>query len=241
VFSATKSFTSTLVGIAQDDSDLKITDKASTWIPQWQGTASDAVTIRNLLSMDSGRAWSFQSDYVGLLQAADRTAFAISLGQSAPPATTWIYNNAAVQTLEQGLQGATGSNVAAFATQRLFKPLNMTHTTMGVDKAGNARMFEGIKSTCRDMARFGVLMLNKRKWGKERIASSSWVKQASGTTSTKLNAGYGYLWWLNHKGTLRLHSRPRASPAPGTRPPSPAASCRTRRTTSIGRSGSASS
>jgi hypothetical protein len=51
VFSATKSFTSTLVGIAQDDGDLHAGDKASTWIPEWQGTASGAVTVRDLLSM----------------------------------------------------------------------------------------------------------------------------------------------------------------------------------------------
>ena len=38
VFSATKSFASTLVGIAQDDGDLRIGESASRWIPQWKGT-----------------------------------------------------------------------------------------------------------------------------------------------------------------------------------------------------------
>jgi len=113
VFSATKSVASTLVGIARDDGDLRIGDAAATWIPQWRGTPSAAVTVRDLLSMDSGREWSALTDYLGLLPAPDRTAFAIGLSQAAAPGTVWAYNNAAVQTLERVLAGATGEGVAA--------------------------------------------------------------------------------------------------------------------------------
>jgi CubicO group peptidase (beta-lactamase class C family) len=52
------------------------------------------------------------------------------------------------------------------------------------------------------MARFGVLMLDRGLWGGKRIVSRSWVEQATGMSSSKLNAGYGYLWWLNHKGVI---------------------------------------
>src|SRR5689334_20517394 len=58
VFSVTKSVTSTLVGLAQADGDLSIDDPASTWIEQWRGTPSEAVTVRHLLSGVSGRFWS---------------------------------------------------------------------------------------------------------------------------------------------------------------------------------------
>jgi CubicO group peptidase (beta-lactamase class C family) len=202
VFSATKSLASTLVGIAQDDGDLSIGDRASKWIPEWTASPSSTVTVRDLLSMDSGRHWSAFSDYVRLLAARDRTAFAIGLDQSAPPGQVWAYNNSAVQTLDRVLQEATHENVVTFAQRRLFKPLGMTRTTMTTDAAGNAQMFEGIRSTCRDMARFGVLMLNQGLWNGRRIVSSSWVKQATARSSSELNAGYGYLWWLNHEGVI---------------------------------------
>jgi CubicO group peptidase (beta-lactamase class C family) len=202
VFSATKSLASTLVGIAQDDGELSIGDSASKWIPQWRGTPSAAVTVRDLLSMDSGRDWSPFTDYVRLLAARDRTTFAIGLGQQAAPGAVWAYNNSAVQTLDRVLREATHEDVVTFAEQRLFGPLGMTRTTMATDRAGNAQMFEGIHSTCRDMARFGVLMLNRGLWGGKRIVSSSWVEQATGPSSTRLNAAYGYLWWLNHEGVL---------------------------------------
>ena len=61
VFSVTKSVSSTLVGIAQDDGDLRSTDSSSKWIPQWRSTPADAVTVRDVLSNDSGRQWSLAS------------------------------------------------------------------------------------------------------------------------------------------------------------------------------------
>jgi CubicO group peptidase (beta-lactamase class C family) len=202
VFSATKSVASTLIGIAQDDGDLRVTDSASKWIPQWRGTPAAAVTLRNLLSMDSGRQWSVLTDYVRLLGARDRTSFAIGLRQTAAPGKLWAYNNSAVQTLDRVLQKATGENVTTFAARRLFAPLGMTHTALATDAAGNAQMFEGIRSSCRDMARFGVLMLNQGRWGNRQIVSVNWVKAATGRSSTKLNAAYGYLWWLNRPGVM---------------------------------------
>ena len=78
----------------------------------------------------------------------------------------------------------------------------MTHTALATDDAGNAQLFEGMRSTCRDMARFGVLMLNHGRWGGRQIVSSAWVARATGPPSTRLNAGYGYLWWLNHEGVI---------------------------------------
>jgi CubicO group peptidase (beta-lactamase class C family) len=51
-----------------------------------------------------------------------------------------------------------GQDVRAFANRRLFGPLGMTAMT---DRAGNAQTFMGVQSSCRDMARVGVLMLNR--------------------------------------------------------------------------------
>lgn len=202
VFSMTKSVASTLIGIAQDDGDLKISDRASKWITEWRGTSSEDVTVRDLLSNDSGREWSLAIDYVQMLGAADRTAFAVGLQQASPPGTVWAYNNSAIQTLARVLQGATGQDPVEFAQKRLFGPLGMTHTKMTRDRSGTAQMFEGVDSTCQDMARFGLLMLHHGAWGKKQIVSSAWVRDATGKSSQKLNAAYGYLWWVNRKGVI---------------------------------------
>jgi CubicO group peptidase (beta-lactamase class C family) len=202
VYSATKSVTSTLVGIAQDDGSLRIGDSAAKYVREWQGTPAQAVTVRDLLSMDSGREWSMRGDYGRLLLARDRTAYAIGLEQQRPPGRVWAYNNAAVQTLQRVLRSATGQDVATYARKRLFEPLGMARTTMTADRAGNAQLFEGVRSTCRDLARFGSLMLGHGTWHGRRIVSARWVAEATGRSSTRLNAAYGYLWWLNRPGTI---------------------------------------
>jgi len=202
VFSVTKSVTSTLVGIAQDDGDLKVTDSASTWIPSWRGTPSQVVTVRDLLSMDSGRRWSVGIDYRQLIRADDQTGFAVGLDQANPPGRVWAYNNSAVQTLSQVLDGATGKDPVAFAQERLFGPLGMTHTSMTPDRSGNAITYSGLHTTCRDLARFGELALDHGSWHGKQVVSADWLRSATGTSSTDLNAAYGYLWWLNHEGLV---------------------------------------
>lgn len=201
VFSATKSYTSTLVGIAQDEGLLDIDDPASDYIDEWKGTPSESVTIRNLLSNDSGRFYEYETDYFKMAAAApDKTQFAIDLTQADPPGTVWEYNNSAIQTLDRVLTKATGMSPTDYAQEKLLGPIGMADSTMTKDPAGNTRTFMGLQSTCRDMARFGVLMLNKGNWDGEQVVSDTWVDAATGHASQELNGSYGFLWWLNREG-----------------------------------------
>jgi CubicO group peptidase (beta-lactamase class C family) len=203
VFSVTKSFTSTLVGMAQADGDLAISDSASEYVEEWAGTDAEAVTIRNLLSNDSGREWSFGLDYSELPAAADRTRFAVDLGQQYPPGEAWSYNNAAIQTLDRVLSVATGEVTADYAAERLFGPLGMDDTEMTADPSGNStNAFFGLQSTCEDLARFGYLFLREGAWDGEQIVPAEWVEEATGAPSQEHNAAYGYLWWLNTEGRI---------------------------------------
>jgi CubicO group peptidase (beta-lactamase class C family) len=200
VFSATKSYTSTLVGLAQEDGDLDIDDPAADYIPEWQDGDSAEVTVRNLISNDSGRHWDGATDYQGLPGAADRTAFAVDLAQDDPPGTTWAYNNSAIQTLDAVLESATGEQPRDFAQDRIFDPLGMADTEMTGDPAGNTNMFFGMQSTCQDMARFGYLFLRNGNWDGDQVVPEEWVAEATGQPSQDINAAYGYLWWLNTTG-----------------------------------------
>lgn len=202
VFSVTKSITSTLVGLAEADGDLDITDPASQYIPEWEGTESAEVTVQNLVSNDSGREWSLGIDYGQLPGAPDRTAFAVALGQDAPPGTTWAYNNSAIQTLDQVLRTATGEDVADYAEEHLFAPIGMDDSRMTQDGSGSTATFFGLQSTCEDLARFGYLFLRNGAWDGEQVVPEQWVEDATGAPSQELNASYGYLWWLNRRGPM---------------------------------------
>jgi CubicO group peptidase (beta-lactamase class C family) len=59
-------------------------------------------------------------------------------------------------------------------------------------------------SNARSMARFGLLLLNKGKWGQNPIVSdTTWFAKQT-TTSQNLNLSYGYLTWLNGKSSYML-------------------------------------
>lgn len=217
VYSVTKSFTSALVGIAQDRGELAVTDKASEYIREWVGTDSEDVTVRNLISNDSGRYWDFWTDYVrDYLLADDKTAYAISLGQQYAPGTVWRYNNSAIQTLERVLHVATGMDVAEYAKEVLFDPLGML-SHYGRDRAGNPLTFADLSASCRDLARFGYLYLREGRWSDDRqIVTEEWVEEST-QPSTPLNSAYGYMWWLNRPGRW-MEALPRerdGKPMPG--------------------------
>jgi CubicO group peptidase (beta-lactamase class C family) len=201
VFSVTKSITSTLVGIAQGEGLFDIDEPASTYITEWVGTPSEAVTIRQLVSNDSGRFWSLASDYNELIRAPDKTGFGIGLAQQADPGTVWNYNNAAIQTLDAVISRATGMPTAEYARTRLFEPTGM-RTTMTKDPTGNTMTFMGAKASCLDLARFGYLLLQGGRWGDRQVVPSEWVAEAT-APSTELNRAYGFLIWLNQPGLVK--------------------------------------
>ena len=202
VFSASKSVASTLVGIAQAEGALDIGDPASDYIDAWAGTPSEDVTVENLLSNDSGREWSFATDYGQLPGQRDLDAFATGLSQQYEPGESWAYNNAAIQTLDVVLREATGEQAADYGAEHLFEPIGMDDTTMSVDETGNTRMFMGVQTTCEDLARFGYLFLRDGSWDGTEVVPAEWVDAATGGPSQELNAAYGYLWWLNRTGPI---------------------------------------
>ncbi|MEZ5208715.1 MAG: serine hydrolase [Acidimicrobiales bacterium] len=202
IFSATKSFTSILTGIAQDEGKLSIDDPAADYISAWQGTPAEAITVKNLLSNNSGRHWDFQTDYLDMAtKAPDKTAFAIDLEMDAAPGEVWAYNNAAIQTLDEVLQVATGESPAIYGTEKLLEPIGMADSTWKTDASGNTLTFMGLDSTCRDMARFGTLLLADGTWDGTQVVSADYVDEAT-SPSQELNEAYGYLIWLNHLGTV---------------------------------------
>jgi CubicO group peptidase (beta-lactamase class C family) len=207
VFSITKSLTSALVGIAVHQGLLELNESAAEYIEEWAGGESDVVSIRNLISNDSGREWSFTGDSLTMTAAADQTQYAIDLGQAHPPGAWWEYNNAAIQTLERVLEVATGGDLEDFAQANLFAPIGMT-VTMGRDQAGNPQTYQGIAASCRDLARFGLLYLRRGEWaGGQQIVPAAWVA-ASTIPSTAHNSAYGFMWWLNVEGHWVLPSTP---------------------------------
>jgi len=202
VYSITKSMTSLLVGMAADDGTLSLDDPASEQIDEWRVGPAGDVSVRDLLSMTSGREWSDATDRRLIRQVDDQTAYAVGLRQREERGE-WVYDNAAVQTLERVLAESQteDADVIALARRRLLEPLGMRHTRWPTDRTGQATTYSGVESTCRDLARVGYLVLQGGRWRDDQLVSENYIAQMTAASSAR-NAGYGLLWWTNAEGRI---------------------------------------
>lgn len=198
-YSTMKSVTATLIGIAQTQKKLNINQKASDFIKEWKGTPSEAITIRQLLSMTSGRREVLNGN-----PFADNELIAISAGQETTPGTSWRYSNTTLQVLETVLERAVGDSVKSFAKKNLLTPLGMK-SKLNQDGGANTFMFAFWDTSCRDLAKLVQLYMQDGKWNNKQILSKEFVADAR-SSSSALNQNYGLLWWLNREGTTKSSS-----------------------------------
>lgn len=184
--SAGKTITSTLVGIAQQENFLQISDSTSSYLGTgWSSLTpqqEERITIRHQLTMTTGL-----DDRVPDLYCTDDTC----LQYLAPPGTRWAYHNAPYTLLDPVIENATGRTLNQYLNQKIKTPTGMDgqFLTQGYNQV--------YFSTARSMARFGLLMLNRGFWnGTPVLADTAYFGQMT-HTSQNINLAYGYLWWLN--------------------------------------------
>ncbi|MFO7563029.1 MAG: serine hydrolase domain-containing protein [Enhygromyxa sp.] len=217
VWSVTKSVTSAGLGIAAGEGLLDLHESAANHIPQWRGTASEIVSIFDLVTHTSGRKWDFFSDFA-VFEEDDQTAYSLSFEQERDPGSRWDYSNVGTQSLEEALENATGGDFEDYLRAKLFEPIGMT-ATMSRDAAGNPRIYTGLSATCPDLARFGYLVLREGRWEGRQVVPKAWIEEST-SPSTELNDAYGYLWWLNNPGRVVLPSAPERAEFDGKMLPS---------------------
>jgi CubicO group peptidase (beta-lactamase class C family) len=191
--SAGKTLTSFLIGIAQQEKYLSISDTTSKFLGKdWTNCTpeqEDKITIRNQLTMTSGLDDGVADHYCTLDTC---------LVYKADAGTRWAYHNGPYTLLDGVIENATGSTLNNYATQKLKNPTGMTGTFITVDY--NHVFY----STARSMARFGLLLLNKGNWnGNQILTDTAYFRQMT-NSSQNLNLSYGYLTWLNGKSTYMI-------------------------------------
>lgn len=211
--SVAKSMTATLIGAAIHDGAINsIDDPIVTYLPRFQGTAYDGVTVRNLLQMTSGVAWNETytdpaSDRRSMLEAQiGQQPGAIldlmaSLPRAAAPGSVWNYSTGETQVAGALVQAAIGKPVAEYLSEKIWSPMGMQadanwwlESPDGLEIGGS-----GLSATLRDYARFGLFMLNDGVINGERVLPEGWMDAAS---TPKTVAGetvdYGYMLWPLH-------------------------------------------
>jgi Beta-lactamase class C and other penicillin binding proteins len=189
--SAGKTITATLVGIAQEEGFLNINKPSADYLGSgWTSLDSEKeqlITVRNQLNMTTGLSFEV-SDL--------NCTLPICLSYKSDAGQQWFYHNAPYTLLEKVIENATGNSLNEYTNLALKSKIGMNGQWIS---QGYNNVYW---STARDMARFGLLILNEGKWGDKVVISDADYYREMISSSQNLNLSYGYLWWLNGKESI---------------------------------------
>jgi CubicO group peptidase (beta-lactamase class C family) len=219
--SVTKSYTSSLVGIALDQGYLSSVDqKMLDFFPEVADQITDPrkeqITIRDLLQMRAGYPWE-ETDpalWDGLL-SGHYPPLIEEFPLIADPGTEFHYSNLSSNWLGIIVDRATGTNLKAYAEENLFLPLGVEAGEWGTDADGHNNGCGDLHLTARDAAKFGLLYLNDGEYEGNQVVAVDWVHDSLQMYSEDINVtggfpanwglsfrdvGYGYQWWSARVG-----------------------------------------
>ncbi len=208
VFSCTKSFLSTLVGIAVDRGLIESMDVSIThYFPTLPQINPDPryqeITIRNLLSMTSGIDWPRmdrgQSMYNKMVRSPDWVDFVLRLPLAHDPGTCFNYCDGGSHLLSAILTKVSGQSALSFARQNLFPFLGVEKAewkeNQGINLGGSGLHLRAI-----DMAMLGYLYSCNGELENHPVISASWVREATRVQSAghpEWFGSYGLHWWIS--------------------------------------------
>lgn len=205
LFSLSKSFTSTAVGMAIAEGKLSLDDPVLPFFPEdapaEPSDNSKKMRVRDLLAMSSGhhaedlKEFSFQSDDT-------LTQLFLSLPVAHKPGTHFLYNTPGTYMCSAIVQAVTGETVLDYLQPRLFDPLDIKKPTWGMSPQGISLGGYGLNLMTEDIAKFGQLYLQKGKWNGQQLVPALWVEEATkrqtsngSNPSSDWDQGYGYQFW----------------------------------------------
>ena len=213
LFSLSKSFASTAAGLAAAEGRFSLDDAVLSFFPEQApaevGPNLAAMRVRHLLSMATGH----DQDTTGRLRSGvseDWVGNFLALPVEHEPGTHFVYNSGATYMVSAIVQKATGQPILEYLRPRLFEPLGIDGPTWENSPQGVNTGGWGLSIRTEDIARFGLLYLQRGGWQGTRLLPEAWVaeataKQVSNGTDPDSDwaQGYGYQFWRCRHGAYR--------------------------------------
>lgn len=209
LYSLSKSFTSTAVGLAIAEGKLSLDDEIVKFFPEdvppEPSANLKAIRVRDLLTMSVGHQDETSS-------AADRITPRSFLAHPVPhkPGTHFRYNTPATFMLSAIVQKVTGQTLLEYLRPRLFDPLGIPHPVWNTNSQGICLGGYGLRVRTEDIARFGQLYLQRGNWKGKQLIPGDWVdlatsRQMSNGSNPKSDwdQGYGFQFWRCRHGAYR--------------------------------------
>lgn len=201
LWSLSKSFTSTAVGLAVSEGKLSIDDPVVSFFPESLPAELSphlkGMRVRDLLTMSTGH-----QDEVPLRGVQDWIKAFLAHPVPHKPGAHFCYNTPATFMQSAIVQKVTGEKVSDYLTQRLFEPLGIESPRWDENPQGISLGGYGLYLKTEDVAKFGQLYLQRGRWGGRQLIPAEWVdaatsKQVSnGSDPTRdWDQGYGFQFW----------------------------------------------
>ena len=209
LYSLSKSFTSTAVGMAVAEDRLSVDDRVLKFFPEDAPAETTenlrAMRVRDLLSMSAGHE-------IETASGADLVSAKSFLAHPVPhePGTFFKYNTPATFMLSAIVQKLTGEAVVDYLQPRLFKPLGISNPIWDANFQGISLGGYGLRVRTEDIAKLGQLYLQKGMWQGEQLIPATWVSQATtkqisngSNPDNDWNQGYGFQFWRSRHNSYR--------------------------------------
>jgi CubicO group peptidase (beta-lactamase class C family) len=209
LYSLSKSFTSTAVGLAVAEGKLSIDDPVLKFFPEdAPAQPSDklkAMRVRDLLTMSTGHQTEPK-----LTPDEPWVKSFLAHPVEHKPGAHFLYNSAGTYMCSAIVQKLTGQTVLDYLRPRLFEPLGIESAEWSTSPQGISAGGWGLFIHTEDIAKFGQLFLQKGQWNGKQLIPASWVEQATskqvsnGSDPTKdWDQGYGFQFWRCRHGAYR--------------------------------------
>lgn len=217
IYSHTKSYTSTAIGIAIDNGLMSLDDLLINTVADELSVTElnqldqriQQITLRDLLVMSSGFGGAFLmiNERRKGEGCPDFLRYMLAKPVTATPGAHFCYSSADTYLAGRMLEHATGERLGEYLWQHVFNPLGQGWPIWEHDPQGHAMGGSSIEMTITSMMKIAQVFLNEGVWAPtgQRIVSADWVKQASskqidtptGHHDDGWSCGYGYQWWMS--------------------------------------------
>ena len=209
LWSLSKSFTSTAVGLAVRDGKLSVQDRVMGFfpdaLPEVPSDNLKSMRLLDLLTMSTGH-----QDEPNMRGSQDwiKTFFAHPVPKE--PGSFFRYNTPATFMQSAIVQKVTGQTVVDYLQTRLFDPLGIEAPKWDANPQGISIGGYGLYLKTEDIAKFGQLYLQKGVWENQQLIPTDWVQLATdkqvsngADAASDWNQGYGFQFWRCRHNAFR--------------------------------------
>jgi CubicO group peptidase (beta-lactamase class C family) len=218
MYSMSKSFTSTAVGLAVSEGKLSVEDKVTSFfpndLPAEVSANLAALQVKHLLTMSVG---SEHEPTGAMVQQENWVRAFLASPISHPPGSVFLYNSAATYMCSAIVQHVTGQKVIDYLTPKLFTPLGVEGMAWETCPRGINTGGWGLSIQTEGLAKFGTLYLQKGKWNGKQIVPAEWIEEATTKHIQQSDPpkparphedndwlqGYGYQFWRCRHNAFR--------------------------------------